>query len=248
MEYRSRFLRALPPGDHYQRLGGPLFAGEPGLYAFGKVCQPSCRVCERGGAKGAARTGADRYQLGHLPRRHGRGMRLASRAMARVNEFRRVGFSKGRSVRLSLYGTLGSFEEQTNAAVWTDLHGAVEDVESKIRCGAEPTADHLEMIRVDPALQGEFVSDYAEVHQQLRHRLPKEFASCHTGHEGSHQFLVDDFVTAVLSGSLPPVHVWQAARYNAPGIMAHESSLKRGEHLAIPDFGWPSDLPLAQGG
>lgn len=165
--------------------------------------------------------------------------RTSDGGMARVNEFRRVGLSKGRSVRLSLYGTLGSFEEQTNAAVWTDIQGSVLDVESKIRCGAEPTADHLEMIRVDPSLQGEFVSDYAEVHQQLRRRLPKEFGACHTGHEGSHQFLVDDFVTAVGSGSLPPVHVWQAARYNAPGIVAHASSLREGEHLQIPDLGWP---------
>ncbi len=165
--------------------------------------------------------------------------RTSDGGMARINEFRRIGISKGRSVRASLYGTLGSFEEQTNAALWTDLHGNVEDVEAKIRCGAEPTQAHLEMIRVDPALRGEFVSDYAEVHQKLRGRLPREFASCHTGHEGSHQFLVDDFVTAVRNGSLPPVHIWQAARYNAPGIVAHESSLREGEHLAIPDFGWP---------
>jgi hypothetical protein len=69
--------------------------------------------------------------------------------------------------------------------------------------------------------------------------LPREFADCHTGHEGSHQFLVDDFVTAVVHGTLPPVHVWQAARYNAPGIVAHASSLKEGEWLTVPDFGWP---------
>jgi hypothetical protein len=31
-----------------------------------------------------------------------------------------------------------------------------------------------------------------------------------------------------------------AARYNALGIVANESSLRAGEQLAIPDFGWPS--------
>lgn len=165
--------------------------------------------------------------------------RTSDGGMARVNEFRRVGISKGRSVRLSLYGTGGSFEEQTNAAVWTNLAGAVEDVEPRIRCGVEATDAHLQMIEVDPSLRGDFLTDYGEVHQKLRGRLPREFAVCHTGHEGSHQFLVDDFVSAVLRGSLPPVHIWQAARYNAPGIVAHASSLKDGEHLPIPDLGWP---------
>jgi hypothetical protein len=32
----------------------------------------------------------------------------------------------------------------------------------------------------------------------------------------------------------------RAARYYAPGIVANESSLREGEQLAIPDFGWLS--------
>lgn len=165
--------------------------------------------------------------------------RTSDGGMARVNEFRRIGLRKGRSVRASLYGTLGSFEEQANMAVWSDHQGNCEDVEPRIRCRDQPTEAHLEMLRIHPDLRGEFVSDYAEVHQSLRGRLPAEFLPFRTGHEGSHQFLVDDFVTAVNTNTLPPVHVWQAARYNAPGIVAHASALKEGEHLGIPDFGWP---------
>jgi hypothetical protein len=38
----------------------------------------------------------------------------------------------------------------------------------------------------------------------------------------------------------PPLnHVWQAARYNAPGMVAHESAKRGGELLKIPDFGLP---------
>jgi hypothetical protein len=70
-----------------------------------------------------------------------------------------------------------------------------------------------------------------------RSRLPKEFANVSNGHEGSHHFLADDFVTAVNSGSLPPVNAWVAARYTMPGIIAHESALKGGTRLEIPDFG-----------
>jgi len=165
--------------------------------------------------------------------------RTSDGGMARINEFRRIGFRKGRSVRASIYGTLGSFEEQADMAVWSDHQGNCEDVEKQIRCRDQPTEAHLEMLRIHPDLRGDFVTDYAEVHQTLRRRLPREFHTCRTGHEGSHQFLVDDFVTAVNKGELPPVHIWQAARYNAPGIVAHESSLREGEHLPIPDFGWP---------
>jgi hypothetical protein len=38
--------------------------------------------------------------------------------------------------------------------------------------------------------------------------------------------------------------VWAAARYNLPGIIAHESALREGELLSIPDLGDPSrDAP-----
>jgi hypothetical protein len=60
-------------------------------------------------------------------------------------------------------------------------------------------------------------------------------------HAGSHQFLVVDFLQAVDTGRLPPNNVWMAARYNAPGIVAHESSLRDGEMMPVPDFGTPPE-------
>jgi hypothetical protein len=75
-----------------------------------------------------------------------------------------------------------------------------------------------------------------------RSRLPREFDHLHNGHEGSHHFLVDDFVTAVNARSLPSVNAWVAARYTLPGIVAHESARQGGVRLDIPDFG---DAPEA---
>jgi len=72
------------------------------------------------------------------------------------------------------------------------------------------------------------------------HRLPDSFKGLHNGHAGSHQFLVDDFVKSVSQHRLPPNNAWQAARYCIPGLIAHESSLRGGEMLTIPDFGSPS--------
>ncbi|MFW5846110.1 MAG: hypothetical protein ACOCXJ_07780, partial [Planctomycetota bacterium] len=48
-----------------------------------------------------------------------------------------------------------------------------------------------------------------------------------------------DFLEAIDTDTLPPNHVWIAARYNNPGIVAHESCMKDGELLDIPDFGKP---------
>jgi hypothetical protein len=42
-----------------------------------------------------------------------------------------------------------------------------------------------------------------------------------------------------VSGKLPPNHVWAAARYCAPGIVAHESAKREGELMKVPDFGEP---------
>ena len=78
--------------------------------------------------------------------------------------------------------------------------------------------------------------------QAVRARLPRAFDRLPNGHEGSHHFLADDFVTAVTTGALPPVNAWVAARYTMPGIVAHESALKGGVRLDIRDFG---DAPPA---
>jgi hypothetical protein len=70
-------------------------------------------------------------------------------------------------------------------------------------------------------------------------RLPKEFAGLPSGHAGSHQFLVDDFVRACVDRAIPPNNVWAAARYAIPGIVAHESAMRGGELREVPDLGDP---------
>jgi len=72
-------------------------------------------------------------------------------------------------------------------------------------------------------------------------RLPKEFVGLPNGHAGSHQFLVQDFLEAIDTETLPPNHVWIGARYIAPGIAAHESCRREGELVDVPDFGRPPE-------
>lgn len=166
--------------------------------------------------------------------------RTSGGGMARVNEFRRIGWSenaRAASVRLSLYGTLGSYEEQGNGKVWNRVDSEEpQDVTAMLQC------EQIEVSEEERAgLHEELIRDYhtgfAQVHP--RERLPKEFHGLNNGHEGSHQFLVDDFVRACITMQLPPNHVWQAARYNVPGMIAHQSALRDGESLSIPDLGEP---------
>ena len=88
---------------------------------------------------------------------------------------------------------------------------------------------------VAPELREAFVSGYAPVHEI--DRLPEVYHGMPSGHEGSHHFLADDFVRAVVDGTLPPVNAWVAARYTLPGVIAHQSALRNGERLPIPDHG-----------
>jgi hypothetical protein len=67
--------------------------------------------------------------------------------------------------------------------------------------------------------------------------LPKPLRQEGGGHDGSHPFLTHEFIDAVLSERRPTVDVYEAVAYTAPGIVTHQSSLKGGEQLKIPDFG-----------
>jgi predicted dehydrogenase len=153
----------------------------------------------------------------------------------RTNEFRRVGYpSHIRESRFRFFGTSGSLEQLANVSLWQDKEG-VTDITEELATVSSLPGDDASLADVAPALRDAFTSGSAPVHD--RSRLPQEFADAPNGHEGSHHFLADDFVTAITTGSLPPVNAWVAARFTLPGIIAHESALDGGTRLAIPDFG-----------
>jgi|CZKM01.1.fsa_nt_gi predicted dehydrogenase len=56
------------------------------------------------------------------------------------------------------------------------------------------------------------------------------------GHGGSHGYLMNEFVTAILEDRKPLVDVAQALNMTVGGIVAHESALKGGELKKIPQF------------
>lgn len=57
-----------------------------------------------------------------------------------------------------------------------------------------------------------------------------------SGHDGSHTFITHEFVDSIVKERNPKVDIYEAIAYTAPGIVAHESALKGGEWLKIPNF------------
>lgn len=60
------------------------------------------------------------------------------------------------------------------------------------------------------------------------------------GHGGSHGPLMNEFVTAILEDRRPVVDIYQALSMTIPGVVAHQSALKDGELLKIPQYKRPA--------
>ena len=137
---------------------------------------------------------------------------MSNGSVARFNEFRRVA---AEGVRMRLYGTDGSYEEGAAHHTWTERQSrVVQDITPQLAC------EHGGVAAVQPVEQ-----------------LPREFDGLPNGHHGAHQFLVNEFACAVEQKSVPANNVWQAARYLAPGLVAHQSATQGGTVLDVPDFG-----------
>lgn len=163
--------------------------------------------------------------------------KMSDGSSARINEFRRIGHPG--TVRMSLFGTQASFEHNRHGAVWVTKerngHTFIDDL---IECAPNPLKEEL---ADDKDLMAKVISEdgthlgVAKI-QDVK-KLPKTYQGERNGHRGSHHFLIHDFVTCVASGYMPANNVWQAARYMIPGLIAHDSAVKGGVLLEVPDFG-----------
>ncbi|MGI5899933.1 MAG: Gfo/Idh/MocA family protein [Christensenellales bacterium] len=161
-------------------------------------------------------------------------MRTSDGGSCRINEFRRVGWKNVNtsSVYMSMFGTEGAYEESSLGSMWTSLQrDEAEDITAKLKCRNVPAW------RENQKVGDEFFQTVSEVHPISR--LPESFAGLPNGHLGSHQFLVDDFMKALENDWMPPNNAWDSARYVLPGLIAHESAVRGGELLSVPDMGSP---------
>ena len=90
---------------------------------------------------------------------------------------------------------------------------------------------------VQPSRRGRPVSTRRVVVPDRADLLPTAIARfTASAHGGSHPHLAHEFVRSIVEGRPPAIDAYTAADWTAPGIRAHESALRGGEPLAIPDF------------
>lgn len=86
--------------------------------------------------------------------------------------------------------------------------------------------------------RGSFYGNYEGLEKKLprtkRPALPPGVAA--GGHGGSHGYLMNEFVSAILQDRKPLVDVGMALNLTVAGIVAHHSALKDGEWLKIPQY------------
>ncbi len=124
-----------------------------------------------------------------------------------------------------VYGTKKSFE-------WT----LVENEPHVIHTAKKPEPEIPETIKV---------TDYAHLLPEAiqKFTLPQEIHDADHlsflqggGHGGSHPHLVHEFVSALIEDRYPWPNAVTSANWTCVGICAHESALKGGEIVPLPDF------------
>ena len=169
-------------------------------------------------------------------------MKLANGGTARINECRRIGYKAPSSYVSSFYGTKGSYQFSNAQHILTkltekgvDLQDISDDVNPIEMTRHKDESDFKQKV-ANHTWQWNM---FSPVQKTEYDRLPESFKKngAVNGHMASHQLLVDDFCTAVFFGSMPPVNAWRAARWTIPGLLAHQSALKNGEAMDVPDCG-----------
>lgn len=181
-------------------------------------------------------------------------VRFENGGLGRMNEFRRIGTTRPSSYITGIYGTKGAYEYSGNQHLYSRGRVFGQEPESLDVSDEINTITYVEnknnLKNGEGRLDYRYHTGWSAVHNF--ERLPKvlrEMAEdCRQkkelsaiGHNGSHFFTIDDFVQAVVQDKIPPINAWNSAYCTLVGIVAHESAMKNGETLKIPDVGNPPE-------
>ena len=167
-------------------------------------------------------------------------MQLSNGGTARINECRRIGYKAPSSYINGFYGTKGAYQFSNAQHILTRLTEEGVDFQD-VSALVNPRG--MEEHRYDADFKAKVANHgwqwdlFSPVQDERVKALPESFKGLPNGHMASHQLLVDDFCTAVFFGKIPTVSAWDAARYTIPGLLAHESVLKDGLAIDVPDCG-----------
>ncbi|WP_332687699.1 Gfo/Idh/MocA family protein [Devosia sp.] len=124
-----------------------------------------------------------------------------------------------------------------------DVYGSKKSFEWELMTGEQPVLHTAKRPEPEIAERVE-VPDYArllpnEIQKFTRAIVDEEHLSFIQGggHGGSHPHMVNEMVNALLENRDPFPNAEQSANWTAVGICAHQSALKGGEIVKVPDFG-----------
>ena len=169
-------------------------------------------------------------------------MRLSNGGIARVSENRCIGWFAPETYISQFYGTEGGYEFSV-----AHHHQSHWDPERPGKVTMKEVTEELLPTDIYKTLK----ENYAEGIQALANaagftsaspiqdlsKMPASYEGIRNGHNGTHHFLINDFCRAYESGKLTPTHIWAVARYNIPGLLAHQSALEGGKVIPVPDLG-----------
>jgi predicted dehydrogenase len=141
--------------------------------------------------------------------------KTSSKALAKVSVWLNGAFHHAE--RGDIYGTHGTFlmaRPGSKGDVWLEIP------QDKPRDRSCPSCESRE----------EIISDY-----DFLSRLPPSLQA-DSPHGGSHPFIVHEFIQSILEQRAAAIGVTEAINYTLPGIIAHQSALRGGEWLEIPEL------------
>jgi len=78
------------------------------------------------------------------------------------------------------------------------------------------------------------LKDYEEYLPEMWRKPPEE--ALKTGHWGSDYFIVKDFIESILYDKKPPIDIYDALNFTAPGLVSEDSIKQGGKPMPVPDF------------
>jgi hypothetical protein len=144
--------------------------------------------------------------------------KMSNGATVRICEYREVAGGIAESETFRILGTSGAFCEDH----WKENQRTAPAT-------AKPLAvKRLTIDEMRDPLPPEVYAAYSKLNTE---------EGIYGGHGGSHAYLANEFVQAVAQRRQPATNIWEAARYMAMGVVAHQSALQDGKTLDVPDWG-----------
>ena len=236
---RWKEYAGIPPFFYPTHSTSMILSAMPGVYVT-KVCGM--------GYKSETRTdiyGADGENLYDNPFANEAMLcQLSNGGVIRVSENRHIGWQSPETYITQFFGTEGGYEfsvahhylqtwnpENKNSTLIEDVSERLlpESVTALLKEDYQKGIQHI-------ANSGGF---FETSPIQDNKRLPESFRNLENGHNGTHHYLIDDFCKAYATGKLSPTNIWEVAKYNIPGLVAHESAMKGSVLMDVPYLGEP---------